>query len=71
MAKAVANEYQANLRFGESEANVRDVFKKARQTAPCVLFFNELDSIALQCGGNSGDGGGATNRVMNQQSTAK
>jgi transitional endoplasmic reticulum ATPase len=29
----------------ESEANVRDVFDKARQTAPCVLFFDGLDSI--------------------------
>lgn len=32
--------------FGESEANVRDVFDKARAAAPCVLFFDELDSIA-------------------------
>jgi transitional endoplasmic reticulum ATPase len=31
--------------FGESEANVRDVFDKARQAAPCVLFFDGLDSI--------------------------
>merc|ERR1712151_1441468 len=49
-----------------SEANVRDVFEKARQAAPCVLFFDELDSIAQQRGGNSGDGGGAADRVMNQ-----
>ena len=34
--------------FGESEANVRDIFDKARQSAPCVLFFDELDSIATQ-----------------------
>jgi transitional endoplasmic reticulum ATPase len=52
--------------FGESEANVRDVFSKARAAAPCVLFFDELDSIAQQRGGNSGDGGGAGDRVMNQ-----
>merc|ERR1712146_868182 len=52
--------------FGESEANVRDVFEKARQSAPCVLFFDELDSIAQQRGGSSGDGGGAGDRVMNQ-----
>jgi transitional endoplasmic reticulum ATPase len=77
MAKAVANECQANfisvkgpelltMWFGESEANVRDVFEKARGAAPCVLFFDELDSIAQQRGGNSGDGGGAGDRVMNQ-----
>jgi transitional endoplasmic reticulum ATPase len=77
MAKAVANECQANfisvkgpelltMWFGESEANVRDVFEKARQAAPCVLFFDELDSIAQQRGGHSGDGGGAADRVMNQ-----
>ncbi len=43
--------------FGESEANVRDVFDKARAAAPCVLFFDELDSIAKARGGNVGDGG--------------
>merc|ERR1712178_225374 len=77
LAKAVANECQANfisvkgpelltMWFGESEANVRDVFEKARGASPCVLFFDELDSIAQQRGGNSGDGGGAGDRVMNQ-----
>uniref|UniRef100_A0A7S2V5G4 Cell division cycle protein 48 n=1 Tax=Fibrocapsa japonica TaxID=94617 RepID=A0A7S2V5G4_9STRA len=77
MAKAVACECQANfvsikgpelltMWFGESEANVRDVFEKARAAAPCVLFFDELDSIAQQRGGSSGDGGGAADRVMNQ-----
>ncbi|KHN37457.1 Cell division cycle protein 48 like [Glycine soja] len=34
--------------FGESEANVREIFDKAKQSAPCVLFFDELDSIATQ-----------------------
>jgi len=53
--------------FGESEANVRDVFDKARQSSPCVLFFDELDSIGVQRGGGSGgDGGGAGDRVINQ-----
>jgi transitional endoplasmic reticulum ATPase len=53
--------------FGESEANVRDVFDKARAAAPCVLFFDELDSIAVARGGGSGgDGGGAGDRVINQ-----
>merc|ERR1712165_486028 len=77
MAKAVANECQANfisvkgpelltMWFGESEANVRDVFEKARQAAPCVLFFDELDSIAKARGGGGGDAGGAADRVINQ-----
>ncbi|KAL3677464.1 hypothetical protein R1sor_027412 [Riccia sorocarpa] len=77
LAKAIANECQANfisvkgpelltMWFGESEANVRDVFDKARQSAPCVLFFDELDSIATQRGGGGGDAGGAADRVLNQ-----
>merc|ERR1712188_249925 len=77
LAKAVANECQANfisikgpelltMWFGESEANVREVFDKARGSAPCVLFFEELDSIAKARGGSVGDGGGAADRVMNQ-----
>lgn len=52
--------------FGESEANVRDVFDKARAAAPCVMFFDELDSIAKARGNSSGDGGGAGDRVLNQ-----
>lgn len=77
LAKAIANECQANfisikgpemltMWFGESEANVREVFDKARQAAPCVLFFDELDSIAKARGGNLGDAGGAADRVINQ-----
>merc|ERR1712168_205812 len=77
LAKAIANECQANfisikglelltMLFGESEANVRDVFDKARMAAPCVLFFDELDSIAKSRGGSAGDGGGASDRVINQ-----
>ncbi|KAE8677667.1 Cell division cycle protein 48-like protein [Hibiscus syriacus] len=72
LAKAIANECQANfisvkgpelltMWFGESEANVREIFDKARQSAPCVLFFDELDSIATQRGSSVGDAG-ATNR---------
>ncbi|CAG5100779.1 Similar to TER94: Transitional endoplasmic reticulum ATPase TER94 (Drosophila melanogaster) [Cotesia congregata] len=77
LAKAIANECQANfisvkgpelltMWFGESEANVRDVFDKARSAAPCVLFFDELDSIAKSRGGSVGDGGGSADRVINQ-----
>uniref|UniRef100_A0A8K9UEV8 vesicle-fusing ATPase n=1 Tax=Oncorhynchus mykiss TaxID=8022 RepID=A0A8K9UEV8_ONCMY len=77
LAKAIANECQANfisikgpelltMWFGESEANVRDVFDKARQAAPCILFFDELDSIAKSRGGGAGDAGGAADRVINQ-----
>merc|ERR1719198_366712 len=77
LAKAIANECQANfisikgpelltMWFGESEANVREVFEKARQAAPCVLFFDELDSIAKSRGSSVGDGGGSGDRVMNQ-----
>lgn len=77
LAKAIANECQANfisikgpelltMWFGESEANVREIFDKARAAAPCVLFFDELDSIAKARGGSAGDGGGAADRVINQ-----
>nr|CAG8436298.1 3913_t:CDS:2 [Entrophospora candida] len=77
LAKAIANECQANfisikgpelltMWFGESEANVRDVFDKARAAAPCVMFFDELDSIAKARGSSHGDGGGAGDRVLNQ-----
>jgi len=52
--------------FGESEANVREVFDKARTAAPCILFFDELDSVAKSRGGSLGDAGGAGDRVMNQ-----
>ncbi|KAJ3217735.1 AAA ATPase cdc48 [Clydaea vesicula] len=77
LAKAIANECQANfisikgpelltMWFGESEANVRDVFDKARAASPCVMFFDELDSIAKARGNSSGDGGGSGDRVLNQ-----
>ncbi|CAI9268062.1 unnamed protein product [Lactuca saligna] len=77
LAKAIANECQANfisikgpelltMWFGESEANVREIFDKARGSAPCVLFFDELDSIATQRGSSQGDAGGAADRVLNQ-----
>lgn len=77
MAKAVANECSSNfisvkgpelltMWFGQSEENVREVFDKARGAAPCVLFFDELDSIGVARGSSQGDAGGAGDRVMNQ-----
>lgn len=77
LAKAVANECSANfisvkgpelltMWFGQSEANVRECFDKARAAAPCVLFFDELDSIAVSRGNSQGDAGGAGDRVINQ-----
>merc|ERR1719264_1050021 len=77
LAKAVASECSANfvsikgpelltMWFGESEANVREVFDKARAAAPCVLFFDELDSIGTARGGGGGGDAGAGDRVMNQ-----
>jgi len=77
LAKAIANECQSNfisikgpelltMWFGESESNVREVFDKARQASPCVLFFDELDSIAKSRGASIGDAGGASDRVINQ-----
>jgi len=75
LAKAVANECSSNfisikgpelltMWFGESEANVREIFDKARGAAPCVLFFDELDSVGVAR--SSGGGGGAGDRVLNQ-----
>lgn len=50
---------------GESERGVRNVFNKARQAQPCVLFLDELDSIAKhRGGGNSGDAG-VNDRMLN------
>ena len=62
LAKAIANECGANFIsikgpelltqwFGESEANVRELFDKARAASPCILMFDEMDSIAKTRGG--------------------
>mmetsp|Transcript_26724 Transcript_26724/g.61631 ORF Transcript_26724/g.61631 Transcript_26724/m.61631 type:complete len:871 (+) Transcript_26724:99-2711(+) len=76
MAKAVANECQSNfisvkgpellsMWFGQSESNVRELFDKARAASPCILFFDEIDSIAKPRGSSSG-GGEAGDRIVNQ-----
>tara|TARA_B100000029_G_C17565542_1_gene954913 strand:- start:1186 stop:2334 length:1149 start_codon:yes stop_codon:yes gene_type:complete len=76
LAKAVANESEANFisikgpellnkYVGESEKGVREIFAKARQNAPVVIFFDEIDSIATQRGKNTGDSG-VSERVVSQ-----
>jgi transitional endoplasmic reticulum ATPase len=68
LAKAVANEAESNFisikgpellnKFvGESEKGVREVFSKARENAPTVIFFDEIDSVAGERGRQSGDSG--------------
>ncbi|HDI75312.1 MAG TPA: AAA family ATPase [Thermoprotei archaeon] len=76
LAKAVATESGANFIavrgpeilskwVGESEKAVREVFRKARMAAPCVIFFDEIDSIAPMRGMRYGDSG-VTDRIVNQ-----
>jgi transitional endoplasmic reticulum ATPase len=76
LAKAIANESQSNFisikgpellnkYVGESEKGVREVFEKARQNAPTVIFFDEIDSIAGQRGRNMSDSG-VGERVVSQ-----
>ncbi len=76
LAKAVANESEANFIsikgpallskwVGESERGVREVFRKARQAAPCIIFFDELDAITPIRGGGYGDSH-VTERVISQ-----
>lgn len=76
LAKAVASESEANFIsvkgpefiskwVGESEKAVRETFRKARQAAPCIIFFDELDAIATSRGGVMGDSH-VTERVISQ-----
>jgi transitional endoplasmic reticulum ATPase len=80
LAKAVATESEANFIsvkgpeliskwIGESERGIREIFRRARQASPCVIFFDEIDSIApIRGGGMEGGGGGhgSTERVVSQ-----
>lgn len=76
LAKAVATE--CNLNFinvkgpellneyvGQSEDNVRKLFQRARESSPCVVFFDELDSLAPNRG-QAGDSGGVMDRIVSQ-----
>ncbi len=76
LAKAVAHESEANFIsvkgpeflskwVGESEKAVRETFRKARQAAPCIVFFDEIDSITPVRGGDFGDSH-VTERVISQ-----
>jgi transitional endoplasmic reticulum ATPase len=75
LAKALARESEANfisvkgpqllsLWVGESERGVREVFRKGRQAAPCILFFDEIDALAPVRG--SAGGNQVTERVVSQ-----
>ena len=75
IAKAVANETNANFIsvrgpqllskwVGESEKAIRQTFRKARQVSPTIIFFDELDSLAPNRGGETGNN--VSERVVNQ-----
>ena len=77
LAKAVATETEANFILvkgpemlskwvGESEKAVRKIFEKARQTAPTIIFFDEVDAIAPRRGASDGTDSHVTERVVNQ-----
>ncbi|XP_045463449.1 peroxisomal biogenesis factor 6 [Harmonia axyridis] len=76
LAKAVATECNLcflsvkgpellNMYIGQSEENIREVFQRARAASPCIIFFDELDSLAPNRG-VSGDSGGVMDRVVSQ-----
>jgi transitional endoplasmic reticulum ATPase len=76
LAKAAANESEANFIsikgpellskwVGESEKGIREIFRKSRQAAPCIIFFDELDAIAPVRGSDFGDSH-VTERVISQ-----
>jgi len=78
IAKAVANESGANFIcvngpeiaskwLGESEKAIRQIFKRAKQMAPCIIFFDEMDSIAP---GRGTTGSGSWEKVVNQLLTS-
>ncbi|WP_255190611.1 CDC48 family AAA ATPase [Natronobeatus ordinarius] len=76
LAKAVANESQSNFisikgpellekYVGESERGVREIFSKARENAPAIVFFDEIDALAGERGRTSADAG-VGERVVSQ-----
>lgn len=78
IAKAIATECSINflsvkgpellnMYIGESERHVREVFERARQAKPCVVFFDELDSIAPARGASGDSGIGPHFPLLNSQ----
>ncbi|MFA6220839.1 MAG: CDC48 family AAA ATPase [Desulfomonilaceae bacterium] len=76
IAKAIANESRVNFisvkgpaliskYVGESEKGVREVFKKARQASPCIIFFDEIDALVPARGGSASDSH-VSERVLSQ-----
>ena len=77
LAKAIANEAQANFIsikgpemiskwVGESERGIREIFKKAKQSAPAIIFLDEFESIAGRRSSTGTEGSDVGNRVVNQ-----
>jgi len=77
LAKAIANEAQANFIsikgpemiskwVGESERGIREIFKKAKQSAPAIIFLDEFESIAGRRSSSGTEGSDVGNRVVNQ-----
>src|SRR5215203_4827315 len=80
LAKAVASTSESNFIsikgpellskwVGESEKGIREIFRKARQAAPCVIFFDEIDSIAPRRSGSDGGDSHVTERLVSQMLT--
>jgi transitional endoplasmic reticulum ATPase len=77
LAKAVASESEANfiqikgpsllsMWVGKSEEGVRKIFERARQVSPCIIFFDEIDSLAGRRGGGMSGGTKVAENVLNQ-----
>ncbi|MEK6938801.1 MAG: CDC48 family AAA ATPase, partial [Nanoarchaeota archaeon] len=80
LAKAVAKESEANFILvngpsllskwvGESEKAVREIFRKSRQSAPTILFFDEIDAMFSRRGASESEGGRVGDKLVNQMLT--